>query len=74
MDFSLSTWTGGVSANARTCGTDCKLVLNFEAWHGLSSLWLDGSAQAPTGCNLFHDAACCASRERLRPIDLSERV
>ena len=73
MEWSPSIWTGVVSANACTYGTDCKLLLNFETWHTLSSFWLDGSACVATGCNLFHDAACCASRERLRPIDLSER-
>ena len=29
MECSLTMLTGVVSANARTCGTDCKLALNF---------------------------------------------
>ena len=37
MEYSLTLLTDIVLANARTCGSDCKLVLNFATWHYLWS-------------------------------------
>ena len=37
MECSLTMLADVVSANARTCGPDCKLVLNFATWHDLWS-------------------------------------
>ena len=45
-------------------GTDGMLLCTFLRRRGLQTTWLRGSIQDPTGCNLFRDAAACASRER----------
>ena len=37
MECSLTMLADVVSANARTCGSDCKPVLNFATWHDLWS-------------------------------------
>ena len=41
-----------------------KLLRTIRRWFGLQTTWLRGSSRYPSGCNLFGDAAACASRDR----------
>ena len=45
MECSLTMLTDVVSAKARRCGTDCKLLNDFATLHGIYILWLNGSAR-----------------------------
>ena len=66
------TLTDAVSAYAGRCGAYCKLLVKYNWWHMIWSVWVAALVR-PSNCySLFCDAVCCVSRERLVRSHLSQ--
>ncbi len=61
-----------VSAYAGKCGTYCKLLVIYNWWHMIWSVWVADLVRPSNGYSLFCDAVCCVSRERLVRFHLSQ--